>query len=98
MCWSSQKEVILSFLFKNKEYVLFALFEAVPEKIKPVACSLSYLGIDYFEAGAEWNLSPMGYYLVFIKLLRLGDVEVHVYCKRPGGVDPEPKAPLETGM
>lgn len=70
MCWSSQKEVILSSLFKNKEYVLFALFEAAPEKIKPVAYSSSYLGIDNFEVGAEWNLCPMGYYLVFIELLK----------------------------
>lgn len=57
-------------LFKNKEYVLFTLFEAVAEKIKAVSYSLSYLGIDSFEAGAEWNLSPMEYYLGFIKLLK----------------------------
>jgi len=40
-------------LLINQEYVLFALFEAVAEKIKAVACSLSYLGTDYFEVGAE---------------------------------------------
>lgn len=96
MSWSFQKEVILSYLFKNQEYILFALFEAVPEKIKPVACSLSYLGIDCFEAGAEWNLSPMGYYLVFNKLLKHKEVKLYVDCKRLGSFDPDPKAPLVT--
>lgn len=67
MCWNSQKEVILSCLLRNQEYVSFALFEAVAEKIKAAACSLSYLETDYFEVGAEWDLSPMGCYLFFYK-------------------------------
>lgn len=96
MCWSLQKEAILSSLFKKKEYVLFALFEAASEIIKPVAYSLSYLGINYFEVWAEWNLSPMGYYLVFIKLLKHKKVDVD--CKRPGSADPGSKALLVTGM
>lgn len=67
MYWNSQKEVILSCLLRNQEYGLFAFLEAVAGKIKAVACSLSYLGTDYFEVGAEWNLSPMGRYPFFYK-------------------------------
>lgn len=85
-------------MLRNQGYVSFALFEAVAEKIKAAACSLSYLETDYFEVGAEWDLSPMGCYLFFIKLLKHKDMELCVDLKRLARLHLDPKATLITCM
>lgn len=73
-----RKKLLYPVCLETRNMFCLLSFSQLEEKIIAVVCSLSSLGIDYFEVGAEWNLSPKGCYLFSTELLKHKEMELCV--------------------